>query len=310
MNLRTRRQDKFSLLWENMISSAVISRFIYDLRFLGITVLLLLVTACAAQKKQPYPNNTSLNAEIAINTFSAGLRNISERYIKAYSAPNLALKGLKGLSVIDPSIQVEGDKDFITVNSETTPTHQYPNPNNSDYKGWASLIVQIIFDLKRESQLFKRTNMNLVYQAIFDGSISMLDTFSRYSGPEKTRQNKEQRSGFGGIGIRFKYVDNGIAITRIFPGMPAAKIGLQLDDIITHVDGDSLAKLKKNDVREHLRGKIGSIIDIKILRPNNHHSAITKLLSFKFFTYTRSHYHSNSLSFRAKWDRLSPLARI
>jgi carboxyl-terminal processing protease len=256
--------------------------YIYLYRLLSITILVLLVTACAESKIKISQNSNRNNAETISYTFSIGLRKISERYIKPYPVSDLALKGLKGLTTLDPTFRVETNNNIISIRSDTSPLYQYSRPDKNDPKGWADLIGKTIFEFQRDSPLFRRIKMKRLYQAIFDSVISLLDPFSRYSSAEKAQQNRDQRSGFGGIGILFKYVDKGIALTQLYAGAPAFKMGLKLNDIITHVDGNSLAGLNQNIEALYLRGKIGSIVDIKVLRRINSPPANTTFISTNY----------------------------
>ena len=194
---------------------------------------------------------------------------MSERYIEPIPASDLALEGLRGLAAIDPTLRVEANQNEISIRSDTMPSRRYDTPSQNDYQSWAELTVQVLNDAQGDTELFKNTKVGRLYEAIFDGSLSLLDPFSRYASAEKAQRNPEKRSGFGGIGIRFKHIKKGIAVTQVFPETPAAKAGLKSADIITHAQGHSLAGLKRQVAGRVLRGEIGSIVDVRILRPQN-----------------------------------------
>ncbi len=233
----------------------------------SVFALALLLSACAAQNNQTNRSSGNFEAELAANTFSTGFRHISERYIEAIPASKLALEGLRGLATIDPTLSVERDQNEIIIRSDTLQTRRYQLPANNDFRGWADLTVRVLNDAQNETDVFKATKIAQLYEAVFDGSLSLLDPFSRYASVEKAQRNREKRSGFGGIGIRFKHVEKGIAITQVFPETPAYKAGLKSDDIITNADGKALTGLKRRAAGRLLRGEIGSIVDVKILRP-------------------------------------------
>jgi carboxyl-terminal processing protease len=248
----------------------------------GLFAFILMLTSCAASDRKSSETSDSLEAELAINTFSAGFRHIAERYIEPIPASDLAIEGLRGLDTIDPNFQVEVDQEIISIQSNTIPRQRYTTLAKNDFRGWADLVVQILGDVQNEDPLFKNTKMANLYEAVFDGSLSLLDAFSRYASVEKAKRNREKRSGFGGVGIRFKKVEKGITVTQVFAETPAFQAGLKSNDIVTHADGKPLAGLNRRAAGRFLRGEIGSIVDITVQRPILNQSKPNRFTALNF----------------------------
>lgn len=225
------------------------------------------LAACTAPLSEQGRRPGSFDAGAANQTFAAGYRHISERYIEAVTASDLALEGLRGLTTIDPSLNVQSSGNRIVVSSNILSPRSYTQPAVNDYDAWANLTVQILLNAQNQADLYRKTNLGKLYEAVFDGSLSQLDAFSRYASVEQARRNREKRSGFGGIGIRFKKLENGSIVTNVFPGSPADKAGLRTKDLITHADGQPLAQITRQEAGAFLRGKIGTIVEVRILRP-------------------------------------------
>ena len=240
----------------------------WNYKKISLICLILFLTACTKPTKEIDPKSESIQTKLAIETFTTGFQNIAERYIKRISVEELALEGLRGLSAIDSSVEVSKAGDSISIKSNIIKKSLYLAPKTHDARGWAQLTVAAINHSKRESITFRQTKMTHFYKVIFDGSLSLLDIFSRYRNKKEAQQNQEKRSGFGGIGIQFKHTKNGIVVTRVYTESPAFIAGIELKDIITHIGGSSLKGLTTNETSKLLRGKIGSIIDIRILRFN------------------------------------------
>lgn len=239
------------------------------------------LTACTTQTKETVLAPENIQGRLAVNTFSMGFRQISERYIENISVAELAIEGLRGLATIDPTIQIDKTHKTVSIESSIIQKHIYTAPTSNDALGWAKLIVAAISDSKNESDAFKLTKMTRFYESIFDGSLSSLDAFSRYTDEKNAQENREKRSGFGGIGIRFKHTQQGVIVTQVFAETPAFRAGIKSKDIITHIDNSSLTGIKHSETLKFLRGKIGSIIDIKILRPTISTLKINDFNSFK-----------------------------
>ena len=225
------------------------------------------LTSCTTPPHQISPTLGNLQAELAINTFSTGFSQISQRYINKISVAELAINGLQGLEAIDPTIQIHKNSKTVSIESSIIQKRIYSTPASTDAHGWAKLTLNAIKDGKKDSEAFKKAKMAHLYEVIFDGSLSALDTFSRYVDAIGAKKNREKRSGFGGIGVRFKQNKKGIVITKVYDETPAYRAGLKSQDIITHVGNRSLVGAKHRHVIKLLRGKIGTFVDLRVIRP-------------------------------------------
>jgi carboxyl-terminal processing protease len=81
-------------------------------------------------------------------------------------------------------------------------------------------------------------------------------------------QMSRQDSGtsFVGIGIEMMPVEQGIMIRRVTKGSGAAAAGLQAGDIITAVEGKSLAKLGQDEIVSMVRGLVGTKVTLTVQR--------------------------------------------
>jgi carboxyl-terminal processing protease len=72
---------------------------------------------------------------------------------------------------------------------------------------------------------------------------------------------------YGGIGVSVaRDSDGSIRVIEVLNGSPAEKVGLKKDDLITHVDGESVSGLTPEQVIEKLRGPAHSKVDLTIVR--------------------------------------------
>jgi carboxyl-terminal processing protease len=123
-------------------------------------------------------------------------------------------------------------------------------------------------------------------QTLVDGAIrgmveSLGDPYSSYLGPGDFEQTLQDISGqFEGIGAEIGTVDaNGktvdcgtfssdcfLAVVSPLDGSPAQKAGLKPGDVILMVDGSSLEGLTPDQARDHIRGKKGTSVVLRIKR--------------------------------------------
>jgi membrane-associated protease RseP (regulator of RpoE activity) len=71
---------------------------------------------------------------------------------------------------------------------------------------------------------------------------------------------------FGGIGVTIYAVKDGVLISDVIPGSPAASAGLESNDRIVAVDGVSLAGNDIEASKNVLRGTVGKPMELSVLR--------------------------------------------
>ena len=74
---------------------------------------------------------------------------------------------------------------------------------------------------------------------------------------------------FGGVGIDgAPWADGRIVVKQLVAGGPAHRAGVQVGDIITHIDGKETEGSSFRDMVDHrLRGRAGTPVTIKVRRP-------------------------------------------
>jgi carboxyl-terminal processing protease len=104
-------------------------------------------------------------------------------------------------------------------------------------------------------------------QAAINGMLSSLDPHSGYLPPEDFDDMRVQTRGeFGGLGIEVTQEDGFVKVVAPIEGTPADRAGIEPNDLITHVDGDSVLGLTLNEAVDLMRGPVGSEIKITVMR--------------------------------------------
>lgn len=71
---------------------------------------------------------------------------------------------------------------------------------------------------------------------------------------------------FEGIGITFSAVDAGALVLDVYQGTPAQNAGIQAGDILTHIQGTSIAGYTSDKIKSIVQGESGSEVTIQLLR--------------------------------------------
>lgn len=217
-------------------------------------------------------------------TVREGLKSISQRYIEPVNMGELALGGLRGLATIDPNLRLEMDADGRRLHLNKGKVHladlSAPAPGDMNASAWARLTAEVLRTGRSHSPDLQHADNERVFEAVFDGMLSNLDTFSRYAGAEAARANRARRDGFGGIGIRFTKADDGILITHVSADSPAMDAGIKPGDLIKSIDGGTAVGVRLRAVAQKLRGPVGSLISLTVTRLSGDAEAPERQIDF------------------------------
>lgn len=111
--------------------------------------------------------------------------------------------------------------------------------------------------------------------ADIDAAKNIPDLISRLKDPYTFYMSKEEYESYSsrytgelvGIGITGTNAENGVAVEYLNPGTPASEAGLSIADVITHVDGRSLAGMTFDEKLAQIRGSENTAVRLTVMRP-------------------------------------------
>jgi len=128
-----------------------------------------------------------------------------------------------------------------------------------------------------------KIELNTVYKSSIGGMLRSLDPHSNYFDREEFEEMMtDQRSEYFGIGASIlnytigDSVDTYIAAT--FPNAPAMRGGLRFGDRIDAVDGVSMHGKSSAEVRDKIRGPLGSHVKLTLMRANSGQSEVIEIV--------------------------------
>jgi len=110
----------------------------HHIQRLSALVMTVVLGACTLPYVPSAPTVKADRQEL-MEVFSAGYRNITEKYIEEVSAGSIALNGLGGFSSIDPALKIDLQDDLITLTyaGDEITSMKAPEPDN--IIGWAEM---------------------------------------------------------------------------------------------------------------------------------------------------------------------------
>ena len=152
----------------------------------------------------------------------------------------------------------------LTTVLNVTRTYSATSPNAEIYKQLD--LFGDVLERVRSDYVEKPDDAALIESAI-NGMLAGLDPHSAYLNPKNYRDMQVQTRGeFGGLGIEVTMENGIVKVVSPIDDTPAAKAGLQANDLITQLDGDSIVGLTLEQAVEKMRGPVNTPITLTIVR--------------------------------------------
>jgi len=95
---------------------------------------------------------------------------------------------------------------------------------------------------------------------------SLDDRFSHYFAPRDFNDFQAATEGrFEGVGMTVEEIDKGLRVLSVYDGSPADRGGLKPGDVITHVDGRSIAGKSSEESTTEIKGPAGTSVRLTVL---------------------------------------------
>ena len=133
---------------------------------------------------------------------------------------------------------------------------------------WSSIdiVLEHLANNYVDSLEIKKLSENSINNILKD-----LDPHSSYiPASQRQRLNESLVGHFGGIGIRFMIYNDTITVVDVIKGGPSEYVNIEKRDRIITIDDENVAgiNLKNEDVLKKLKGVVGSIVKLSVLKPN------------------------------------------
>ncbi len=123
-----------------------------------------------------------------------------------------------------------------------------------------------VFDRVRADYVEVPDEKKMIESAI-NGMLTSLDPHSSYMDASSFQDmNEKTRGEFGGLGIEVTMENGLVKVVAPYDGTPAAKAGIQANDLIAKIDGMEVQGLTLNEAVDKMRGAVGSPVNLLIVR--------------------------------------------
>lgn len=134
-----------------------------------------------------------------------------------------------------------------------------------------------VFERVRDNYVESVPDKKLVENAL-NGMLTALDPHSGYLDESNFEDMKVQTKGeFGGLGIEVTMENGLVKVVSPIDDTPAARAGLKPGDLIVKIDEQDVSGLSLNDAVDKMRGKVGSQVELTIVRQGTAEPFVVKL---------------------------------
>lgn len=120
-----------------------------------------------------------------------------------------------------------------------------------------------------ENEFYRKVSNEKLTDGSINGMVKSLnDQFSHYFDPKQNKEFAEVISGsYTGVGMAVGQDKRGLLVTLTYPGSPAAEGGLKEGDIITKINGKSIAGESADAAVAKIKGKEGTKVTLTYITP-------------------------------------------
>ena len=226
--------------------------------------LFALVAACGGPSAVEERGAVQLPGQ-ARRVLTTALDQIQDRYVRVVDVGALVESGLASVARIDTALQIRRNGDTLEIEGGDGDVSRVTAIAPSA-AAWGNATVIALEAGRARSATLRGLSADATYKLFLDGVMKNLDSYSRYNTPESAREERAQREGFGGIGVTIDTESGGVRIANVMDDSPAARAGLQVDDRIITIEGETTTGMTSRDVVRRLRGTAGEPVAIEFTR--------------------------------------------
>ena len=122
-----------------------------------------------------------------------------------------------------------------------------------------------------EDDYYRKVSRKGLEQASLKGIVNSLhDQFSAYYTPQEAKLFRQViNPQFEGVGMSIRKDPRGLKVVSVFDGSPAKRVGIHPDDVITAVNGRSIAGEPTNVSTARIKGKAGTFVTLSVISPGS-----------------------------------------
>jgi carboxyl-terminal processing protease len=208
--------------------------------------------------------NAVLNLDRLTAVYTEALGFIAPRILDPVPISRLTVWGLRGMTSLDPALQVEAGDSRLRLMRRGQTISDRPAPGNEDAAPWAKAAVEMTVAGYQVSLPLRRAGTQGLIDSFFEEMFSHIDIYSRYVQPLEAGQDRASRAGQAGLGIEVAARGPLVEIRGVVRDSPAAIAGLRPGEVIAAVDGQRIRDQDTSTILSLLAGDEGTAVTLTV----------------------------------------------
>lgn len=225
-----------------------------------------------------YPTRVALDRRIVDvdqNLLYAALKQVNDNYFERPDLSAVALGGLEGIQTLVDSHRLQKYLDGLG-NADSRELFQKKleqlkaSVKSKEQWTWRD-VANLFSDVMRANQASVSVPEGLIVVEFLEGALSKLDDFTSMIWPaDATEFDKMMLGGFEGVGIQLGVDEETGRLKVVTPleNSPALEAGVQPDDLIEAVNGQSTKGWTTDDAVRTIMGPSGTPVSLTMFRPS------------------------------------------
>ena len=162
---------------------------------------------------------------------------MAPRILEPVPVPQLTLWGLRGLTALDPRLEVAVGEQGLLLTLGGRLLYARPLPADEDPLAWGGAAAELCAAAWGASPPVRRAGSQGVVKSFFDEVFNHFDPYSRYVPPAEAAEDRARRSGDAGVGLTLALRGGIVVADEVIAGQPGRRGRNPAGDSIIAVNG-------------------------------------------------------------------------
>ncbi len=238
-------------------------------RLLGWLALALLLLAAGIARAEPFHAAQTLDQEQAARVVTVALGFMAPRILEPVPAAQLAAWGLRGLTTLDPRLELEWQDGTIRLtrreaDGSAAAVAALATPAGQDAGAWGKLAAAALRAGWDASRAVRQAGGGELVRTFFDELFNHLDPYSRYTSPAEAGEARDARAGRAGVGLALAARGRRLVVAAVSADGPASAAGVRVGDAVLAIDATPVDGEARPAAEAMLAGAEDDVVELAL----------------------------------------------
>ena len=206
---------------------------------------------------------------------------------------NVAIEGLENLN---KNAHIAATDERVVLVWGDSIIGNYPRPSARDWNGFGEITTALVLKLRAQDPSLRAASESETYQLVVDALMRGVDERGRYvfSRAAEVLEDGRILTSVGINGVRDER--GNFRVHGVFKGSPADVAGVHVGDLISHINGTSVAQLSDAELESIMDGFNSGTVKVKLIAPSGARDVVLRRATIVLADADIIHRSSNNTS--------------